>query len=135
MNDMEQLIREINSGNMTIDQLEELLEKVNNQLVRYREGLNVIEKAGTDNWTYEVYTESLRIGGAGEAKPIERQRWDQMFTKHRLELRTSAINYIHEGQRNFERIKTEVETELGRQREATQKSSSATQKKWWQFWK
>jgi hypothetical protein len=125
---MEQLIREINSGSMTIEQLEELLEKVNSQLARYKEALNVVEKAGTDNWTYEVYTESLRIGGAGEAKLLPQLTFDQMFTKHRLELRTSAISYIDEGRRNFERIKTEVETELGRQREAIQKSSSAAQK-------
>lgn len=114
MNDMEQLIRMINSGSMTIEQLEELLKNVNSQLARYKEALNVVEKAGIDNWTYEVYTESLRIGGAGEAKPIERQLWEQMFTKHRLELRTSAISYIDEGRRNFERIKTEVEIKLGR---------------------
>lgn len=114
MNEMEQLIREINSGSMAIEQLEELLEKVNNQLAKYKEALNVVEKAGTDNWTYEVHTEAFRLGGAGEAKPIERQLWEQMFTKHRLELRTSMISNMDEGRRNFERIKTEVETKLGR---------------------
>lgn len=114
MSDLEQIIGEINSGNMAVEQLEELLETVNKQLVRYKESLNVIEKAGTDNWTYEVCAESMRIGGA---KPITRQLWEQMFTKNRLELRTSAINYINEGQQNFERIKTEVEAEMGRRRE------------------
>ena len=113
---------------MTIEQLEELLAKLNSQLARYKEALDVVEKAGTDNWTYEVYAESLRIGGAGEAKPIERQRWEQMFSEHRLELRTSAISYMDEGRRNFERIKTEVETELGRRREALRRTRSAIQK-------
>jgi len=134
-NDLEQLVNHISSGNMNLEQLENVLKTINNQLVRYKEALNVIEKAGTDNWNYEVYAESLRIGSAGETKPIERQRWDKMFNKHRLELRTNAINYIDEGQRNFERIKTKVETELDRQREAIQKSGFAILKKWWQFWK
>jgi len=112
MNDMEQLITKINSGNMTVEQLEKLLENVNNQLARYGKALEVIEKAGTDNWTYEIYAESLQIGSAGQSKPIARQQWEQMFKNTRLEFRKNALNYITEGQQNFEQIKAHIEAKL-----------------------
>ena len=136
MNLTEQLIREINSGSMTIDQLEVLLAEVSRELTGYLEALDMIKKAGKDNWTYEVYAESLHALSAGEVEPpIERQRWNQISTKDRLEMRTHTIKFIEDAQREFETFIAEAKTELGRQREAVQKSGSATQKKRWQFWK
>ena len=118
MNDLQRMIQEIicliKSGNMSVEELEKLLKSVEDQLVKYKKALDLIEEAGAENWTYEAYVESVRLGSGSEAKVIVRGLWDQMFTKHKLELRDDAISIIQEGQRNFEEIKATIETELSK---------------------
>ena len=97
---------------MNLEQLENILKNANTQLAKYKEALSTITKAGIDNWAYEVYVESLRIGSSGETKPLARQQWENMFTKTRLKLRESAIESINEGQQIFYQIKTTVEAEI-----------------------
>ncbi len=112
MNDLQRMIQVIKGGNMSAEKLEKLLKSVEYQLIKYKKALELIEEAGNENWTYETYIDSLRLGSGGEAKEIDRGLWDQMFTKHKLKVRDAAINNIQEGQRNFEEIKTTIETEL-----------------------
>ena len=127
--------KDINSGNKNLEQLEDILKNANSQLEKYNQAKSSIIKAGITNWKYEIYTESLRIGSSGDAKPITRKEWENLHIKDRIKLRESVIASIHKGQQNLKRIIAAPETELDRQKEKMNKSISATKKKWWHFWK
>ena len=111
MNDMQQAIRAIESGNVPDEKLKEILKFANDTLAQYEQGLNFLDKVDEDNWTYEAMIEATRLGGGGG---FERWRWDQMFPHDRLELRTTLINTIHQGQQVFGELKATVEAELAK---------------------
>ena len=135
MNGMEEVIRDMKMNIVPFDELEEILKTVNDALASQKEALDIIEKAGKNKWSYEVYVESLSVSSDYRAEPIDHQTWGKLSPKDKKEARIDQINTIVEIQQRYELIKIEVEAALARQRKMMQNFGSANQKKGWRFWK
>lgn len=113
MSEFDQLLSQINSGQMPSQRLKELQVMANDQLLRYEQGLTAITKNG-DSFTFEDYKEALQLASGGNQGSISRSEWDQvsLFPEKRLKLRDQLIDTIKQGQQQFVTIKTAIDAKL-----------------------
>lgn len=113
MSEIDQLLSQINSGQMPTQRLKELQEMANAQLLRYEQGLTAITRNG-DSFTFEDYQEALRLASGGNQGSVTRSEWDQvsLFPEKRLTLRDQLIDSIKQGQQLFVTIKAAIDAKL-----------------------
>lgn len=113
MSELDQLLSQINSGQMSSQKLKELQEMANAQLLRYEQALRAITKNG-DSFTFEDYKEALGLGSGGDQGSMSRSEWDQLslFPEKRINLRNQLIDTIKQGQQQFLKIKAAIDAKL-----------------------
>lgn len=112
MDEYQQIVAMVKSGNLTVDKLQGLLKMANDQLTNYEKAKKLIDDAGKENWTFELYQEALRIGSGGSGSDITRAEWDQMFPANRQQSFENFLRTISDGQQTFEKVKSCINDEL-----------------------
>jgi hypothetical protein len=55
MDEARELMAQLKRGARTLEQLEQVVQLDDEQLAKYTEARDVLERSGSDGWTYEVY--------------------------------------------------------------------------------
>ena len=118
MNEFDQIMTIVRDRQTSVEKLHELINLANENLSDSARAIALIEGAGEEGWTYELWRKVL---GGGVAT-VSRSEWDGMLPWARLRVRADSLNTLAEAQRTFTDIRTAIEAEL---------ADRAPRKHWW----
>jgi fructosamine-3-kinase len=119
MNEVDQIKTIVRDRQTSVQKLHELLDMANENLGNSAQAITLIEGAGEEGWTYDIWRKVL---GTDHVASVSRSAWDQMFSPDRLRLRANTLATSAEAQRSFEDIRGAIEAEL---------ADRAPKKHWW----
>ena len=129
---LQQVLAIVRDKATSTDTLHELLATAESQLSRYAKTQDLLDTTGPDGWSYQVYDESLRLGG-GQGTSISASEWELMklFPAKKEALRAEVLETLAEGCDVFGKIKMAIEAEL----RSRGKSRTANRQERRRFWK
>jgi len=119
MSDTQRILSLVRGGQLTIIQLQEMRERVREQLSRYRQALHLLD---AEPWTYQTYIEVLRVGSGGNTGSVTQQQWDDLLPDALQRTKDTTRSALVEGQSSFHKVMSAIEEKLTRR------------KPWWRFW-
>jgi exonuclease VII small subunit len=106
--DLQEIINAINNGDLSVEQIKSLYETANNNIARCDRVLNLLDKTGEDNWTYDAYKEAWHIYSQGSEPDLKPSEWEQLLPEYRLQARNTFISEVYESRQDFEKIKAAI---------------------------